>query len=105
MAERERLNVAAGAPDDPSTLHHRISSHVALAYRSDERVTLSNVLYLQPRIDNFSDFRVLNQAAVKMGISGAMSLKIEFTLRYDGEPPTTVEKLDTALSNRLVWDF
>ena len=36
---------------------------------------------------------------------GALSLKVALTVRYDGEPPAGVKDLDTAVTNRLAWDF
>jgi len=64
-----------------------------------------NTVYVQPRLGEPDDLRVLEEAALKVGVAGPVSLKVSVTVRYDGAPPVGVKPLDTDLSNRLVWDF
>jgi putative salt-induced outer membrane protein YdiY len=105
MLERERLDLPAGAPD-PRTDHvHRASSYLAVEGRVNDRLSLINTVYVQPRLFNAADTRVLEEAALKVALAGALSLKVTFSLRYDGEPPTGVKPVDTELDNRLVWEF
>lgn len=105
MLERERLDVPAGAPDPRTDHAHRASAYLALEGRVNDRLSVVNTAYVQPRIGRARDTRVLNEAALKVALAGAMSLKVTFSVRYDGEPPTGVKHVDTALANRLVWDF
>ena len=105
MLEREQLNLAPGAPENPSPTSHRLSTHLALKVALAPHLTLTNTVYLQPRLDDPDDTRVLEDLGLKVGLGGPLSLRIGFTLRYDGDPPTTVKGIDSALSNRLVWDF
>jgi len=105
MEERERLDLPSGSPD-PRTDHvHRLSAYLAIEGRASDRLSLINTAYVQPRVGRARDTRVLDEAALKVALAGPMSLKVSFSLRYDGEPPTGVKHVDTAVSNRLVWDF
>lgn len=105
MLERERLDLPAGSPD-PRTDHvHRASTYLAAEGRVSDRLSLINTVYVQPRLFRAADTRVLEEAGLKVALAGPMSLKVTFSLRYDGEPPTGVKPVDTALANRLVWDF
>jgi len=105
MAEREEIDVAVGAGDDPSGRFHRVSSHLSLSVKAGKWVTLSNVIYVQPRWREGRDTRVLNELSARFSTGGPLSLKITLVVRRDGAPPTGVKPLDTHLSNRLVWDF
>jgi putative salt-induced outer membrane protein YdiY len=105
MEERERLDLPAGSPDPRTDHAHRASAYLALEGRVSDRLSLHDTAYVQPRIGRARDVRVLNEAGLRVALAGSMSLKVSFSLRYDGEPPTGVKHLDTDLSNRLVWDF
>jgi len=105
MAEWEKINVASGADDDASGRFHRVSSHLSLSVKAGQWVTLSNVIYVQPRWGERRDTRVLDELSARFSMGGPLSLKITLVVRRDGAPPTGVKPLDTHLSNRLVWDF
>jgi Protein of unknown function, DUF481 len=105
MFEREEVDVAAASGEAPVQRNHRVSSYLALALGVGARVSFGNTVYVQPRIAEARDVRVLEEAAVKVGLVGALSLKVALTVRYDGEPPAGVKDLDTAVTNRLAWDF
>jgi len=105
MAERERLDVPAGGPDPRTETVARASTYLALLAAPAERVGLVNTVYVQPRLGEPDDLRVLEEAALKVGVAGPVSLKVSVTVRYDGAPPVGVKPLDTDVSNRLVWDF
>jgi putative salt-induced outer membrane protein YdiY len=105
MVEWEWLDVPPGGPDPDRSRVHRLSTYLALEVDPTDRLALLNTVYVQPRPDEVSDTRVLDEAALKVGVAGPVSLKVSFSLRYDGEPPSGVKHVDTALTNRLVWDF
>lgn len=105
MLERERLDVPAGGPDPAHSRVHRLSSYLALNVDLTDRLAFVNTVYVQPRVAEVRDTRVLEEASLKVGMAGPWSLKVSFTLRYDGDPPADVKYVDTALSNRLVLEF
>jgi putative salt-induced outer membrane protein YdiY len=105
MFEREEVDLTPGSSEAPVQRNHRASSYLALALGVGARVSFGNTVYVQPRIAEARDVRVLEEATVKVGLVGALSLKVALTVRYDGEPPAGVKDLDTAVTNRLAWDF
>jgi putative salt-induced outer membrane protein YdiY len=105
MLEWERLDVPPGGPDPSRSRVHRLSTYLTVEVDPADRLAFMNTVYVQPRPDETSDTRVLDEAALKVGVAGPVSLKVSFSLRYDGEPPSGVKHVDTALENRLVWDF
>lgn len=105
MVEWERLRVSPGDPDAPSTRAHRISSYLSGRLPLGKTLDVENTLYVQPRIGNPSDVRVLNEASLQWKGNAPLGFRIGFTLRYDGEPPSGVKKLDTEWVTRLTWEF
>lgn len=105
MFEREKIDVLAGSGEAPVQRNHRVSSYLAVTVGSGSRVSFGNTVYVQPRIGEADDVRVLEEAGVKVGLVGRLSLNVALTVRYDGDPPAGVKYLDTALTNRLAWDF
>jgi hypothetical protein len=105
MFEREEVDLAPGSGEAPVQRNHRVSSYLAVALGVGARVSFGNTVYVQPRIAEARDVRVLEEATLKVGLVGALSLKTALTVRYDEEPPAGVKDLDTAVTNRLAWDF
>ncbi|MCA9596528.1 MAG: DUF481 domain-containing protein [Myxococcales bacterium] len=101
MLESETLDVQAGSGDDSAPLAHRSSSYLSLLAQPDDRVTLVSTTYFQPRFDEPSDYRVLSVTAAKFAISKLLTAGLTFTLRYDSEPPTGVQRTDAELNNTL----
>lgn len=105
MFEREEVDVLLASGEPRVRRNHRVSTYLAVAVGAGERVAFGNTVYVQPRLGEADDVRVLEEAMLKVGIVGALSLKVALTVRYDGQPPAGVKDLDTALTNRLAWDF
>ncbi|MFQ5508959.1 MAG: YdiY family protein [Leptospirillia bacterium] len=105
MLEREVLNVPPGGPDDDLEYAHRMSAYLAVRADTAERLSLTNTVYLQPRIDEVDDMRVLEEFSARLGVAERLGFKISLSVRYDGAPPVGVKEMDTTLTNRLVWDF
>lgn len=105
MFEREEVDVLLASGEPRVQRNHRVSTYLAVTVGAGERVSFNNTVYVQPRIGEADDVRVLEEAGVKVGLVGALSLKVALTVRYDGEAPAGVKDLDTAVTNRLAWDF
>ncbi len=105
MGERERLDVPAGGPDVADDEYLRMSAYLAGSYKASQAVTLASTTYVQPRLDDSDDIRLLEDASMGVALGGPFSLKLSLTVRYDGAPPSGVKEIDTAWMNRLVIDF
>ncbi len=125
LAASEQLSLAAGTgymleferqnPDlvaeDPNTLAHRWTSYLSFAWQPMDPLTLSTTAYIQPRLTDFTDFRVLNESEISASITEHLSLGIVFKLRHDSDPALLIEgeppllPTDTEISNKLTLSF
>ncbi|NNE48441.1 MAG: DUF481 domain-containing protein [Rhodothermales bacterium] len=62
---------------------------------------LSSTVYAQPRVDRFSDVRLLHDAAFEVGITEAVSLRVALRQRFDNGPPDNLEKHDLFVENGI----
>jgi len=83
----------------------RWSNYLNVRLRVAEAVHLNGTVYVQPRLDDVDDVRVLHQATLGVELTDHVRLSVEFDLRYDGRPPDDVEALDLALRNGLQVSF
>jgi len=85
--------------------NHRMSSYVAFTYKIHENLSLINTSYFQPKINDFSDFRVLSQSDLKISISKHFSFLLSYLYTYDTFPATGVPKNTHYLGNSLTYEF
>ncbi len=105
MVEREHIDVASGSIDKSVTWTHRWSNYCVVNWRSSGRAVLVNSLYVQPRIDGFDDLRILNEFELKTALTSRLSTTLQMSIRYDGNPPSEVEKTDLEIRNTLGISF
>jgi hypothetical protein len=101
MLERDVIDVAPGASDERDQLAHRSSTYVSAHLTLDERITLATTTYVQPKLDDFSNVRLLSESAVIFKVTDVLSASLHFNVRYDSDPPTAVLPTDTELKNSL----
>lgn len=101
MYEYENLDAAAVQRHPAESSRVRWSNYVNVRIRLTDNTYLLNTVYVQPRLDAFSDVRVLDEATLAVALSERVTLRVRFNLRYDSRPPDTVEDLDIALRNGI----
>lgn len=99
MLEYERLAETTG--EAPATVV-RLSSYVSGRLTLSETAALTAVAYAQPRADAVGDARVLAQAALDVGLTRAVRLRVRADVRHDTRPPLGVEPTDVVVENGLV---
>jgi hypothetical protein len=97
MFEREELELPPGSAHPQETSHHRVSSFLAVSFEPRPGLALASTSYVQPRLDAFSDVRVLSQSQLAVQLLGPLSLDLTLNLAYDADPPDETESLDVAL--------
>jgi len=99
MYEYENLDQAPIDRHPATVSTARWSNYLNLRLRFTEETRFDATVYVQPRFDQWSDVRVLSQAALTVQLAEAVRLVTEFRLNYDSRPPSEVESLDLALQN------
>ncbi len=69
--------------------------------RISDGSTLSEVLYVEPRVDAPADVRVLNEARLATTVVKGVELSLGLRWRYDGRPPPGVRRHDVELATAL----
>lgn len=105
MIEYERLQDDGEIDAGRSDFQHRNSSYLVGHYQLDSRVQLIETVYVQPRLTDVSDTRLLSDSQVTFQITKRLSFATSFSLAYDSRPPATIKRLDTALVSSLTLEL
>lgn len=98
MLEREVLNIAQSNRHPRTTLFHRLTTYGTLKAAIDDNLTLTNVLYLQPRFADVADLRLLDDLELSVKVTEVLSFTNTLNYRLDTKPPDGVAKYDVTLS-------
>ena len=102
MFEYNRIDVLEGANDSPSSYEHRSTSYLATRVELfDSELLLQNTVYLQPRFDKPSDFRLLEEFEAQSKITEVFALGVRLGLLHDSAPPTGVKHTDIQIASTL----
>lgn len=101
MLEREVLDIAPTNSHPQRTLNHRWTTYGSIKLKLGEVLGLSNVAYVQPRIDRFADVRFLDELELQARLHEHLSLVDALVLRFDSDPPDGVRKWDLGLTAGL----
>lgn len=102
MLELERAARSASAPDD--VVSHRAVRMANLAVARTELgpgASASLVLYYQPDVAAFNDYRALADAALSAPLASHVHLGLSLEWRHDSRPPLGVRPDDLALKTML----
>ena len=102
MIEYEKINVKPGAPDQRETVNHRWTSYVTerLSFGGGSLLVQSTTYY-QPRLDDFTDFRVLEEVETSGRLNDLLSYGFTLSVLYDSDPPTGVQSTDVRMSSNV----
>jgi hypothetical protein len=101
LAEYERFDDGPYPDASDSAIAHRVSSYATGTYALDDRVSASQTVYLQPRVDRPSDFRFLSESSVTTRLKKWLALQSSFVVAVDRTPPASVDGTDTQLKTSL----
>lgn len=105
MLEHERLSEGAYTDTGERTTDVRLSSYLLGRIQLAENLRLVETVYFQPRIDRFSDLRILNETTLTIAVNKWLSFSTSFLLYLDREPPQGVVPLDTQLRTSIGLTF
>ncbi len=105
MLEFERLAEGPQPDSGRESLAYRLSSYLTVGIKLNDRLQLSQTIYVQPKVADPADVRVLEDTEFRVKIAKHLGLKLIFTLAYDSKPPIDVQRGDTVLRTALEVKF
>lgn len=106
LATYEQLDRRAGVIDAGDTrFEHRLSTYLTGVYAIDPRLAATQTIYVQPRLDEPSDLRVLSETSLNVKVSTRLAFANRLVIARDASPPDEIRELDTALKVDLVLTF
>jgi hypothetical protein len=106
MYELERLDKREGTSDAGRERYaHRASVYVTGTQSVNDKVSFAETVYVQPRLDNAGDVRILGEASITSKLSKRIALSDAFVFAYDRSPPEGIKRYDTQLRVSLLVTF
>ena len=102
---REEIEVTSGLTDDGVEEFARANFYFLSKYTASPTVTFSNVLYYQPRLSRFSDYRALLETKLDFKINEDLSFRLSFDIEHDSEPSQSIKSTDISYMSGLVFKF
>lgn len=84
---------------------HRMSTYISGGFKVKNYLTVNNIVYYQPNLSAFNDFRVLLETKISVRLTRKLLLNTSFNLIYDSEPPNTIPTTRFNLSNGFSFVF
>jgi outer membrane protein W len=81
----------------------RNSSYLSFSFYFTKNLSMVSTTYYQPKLSNFSDFRIAHQSALKFKIAKNLSYKLSFNYSYDKFPVIGIPNEEYDISNGLVY--
>ena len=105
MLEHERLNETAIDVDQQQrdTRAHRGTSYLSGGVTLGDTSSFGGTIYVQPRLTEPTDFRLLGEVQLTVGITDLMALGIEFTFRHDSDPPIVAEDTPALVATDMAF--
>lgn len=102
---KEETEVTPGLTDDGVEEFTRANFYFLSKYNVKPKISFSNTIYYQPRIDRFSDYRALLESKFDFKLSDDLSFRLSLDIEYDSEPSQTIERTDISYMTGLVFSF
>jgi hypothetical protein len=104
LLEHTELDSADSDPRGQGTFE-RVSNYVAITLKPDDHILLSTVDYVQPRVDRFSDYKVLSVSSAIFSITKRLQSRLDATARYESFTPSDVRHADLEFKSSLQVTF
>ena len=102
---RETLEKRAGTTDGGSKNTWRVNTYLNYVQQLNDSVRVLSTTYYQPAIDDFSDYRLLEDATLSVKMTDSLSLNVSLDLAHDSKPPQAVKKTDTTYGTGIEYSF
>ncbi len=91
----------------PKIIHHdwRNSSYISFTWLPNKATELISTTYFQPRLDKFSDYRILNQAVFRVKATPHFSMSAKWSYLHDRFPAGTSPRTTYSFATGVDYDF
>jgi len=83
----------------------RGSSYIFLKANREDLISFINTIYFQPALDDWDDFRILDEAELSVWVTKNLALTTALSYNYDSEPPEGIKHYDLGIKNGLKFSF
>jgi len=83
----------------------RSSSYISFTYKPSASAEFINTIFYQPLFRDVSDYRVLDELALKCKLAKKLSFTAGFYYLYDSAPADETPKLNYSITNGIEYDF
>lgn len=98
MYETERILVNTL---ETITKTFRSTNYISANIKINHTVKFNSITYIQPKISDISNIRLLMQNELKVQLTRNLNLKTNFNISYNSSPPKSVKKSDIELFTGL----
>ena len=105
MLEYERYSAPRRYIDKKKILASRWSNYLSFNFVVQKNVSISSVIYYQPRFDLWRDTRILSENSLLVSLSSNFALSVDFNFRYDRFTPVNIKEVDTKSKIGFVYNF
>ena len=104
MWEQESIDTGSdGSQGDP--IHGSLASlirstnYIVVGWIPNELLAIQTTAYFQVDTHRIKDYRILTQTTMKIAISERLTVNFDINMRYDSEPPGSIEAFDIDFTN------
>ena len=101
----EKTEVTTGSTDDGVENFARANLYFLSKYQFTSTLNISNAIYYQPRLSDFSDYRGLLESKLDFKIAKNLSLRLSLDVEHDSQPSQTIKSTDVSYMTGLAFKF
>ncbi len=79
--------------------------YLSAVIKPSQTFSFTNTVYFQPRIDNWSNYRITSEISIDAVIIKQLSFRTRFNYFYDSKPAPSVQKTFYSLHNGIAYKF
>lgn len=102
---KEKVEFVTGLTDHGVENFTRLNLYFLSKYKINPSLSFSNVVYYQPHLSNFSDYRALLESKFDFKINENLSFRLSLDISHDSEPSQTIKSTDTSYMTGLKFNF
>ena len=83
----------------------RLSSYASFSIYPNDRIEIISTTFYQPKLKQFSDYRILNQSSFKVKASKRLTVGINWNYLFDSYPAAGIPQTNYFLGSGLEYEF